>query len=118
MSGKLFRDPMISRRTNHFRPQVLVTFLVALGLLFAGVRVPDISRPHRPKPSHRVVLENHHKSCSDNLKQCGGLVAVVPKPPTLSDTISYLVASPVVSTLYASPSYFPNSGRSPPIARS
>jgi hypothetical protein len=109
---------MISRHITHFRPQVLVTFLVALGLLFAGMRVPDISRPHRPKPSQRVVLENHQKSFSDHLKHCGDIVAVVPKPPRLNDSISYIATSPVVSSLYASPSFFPNSGRSPPTARS
>jgi hypothetical protein len=109
---------MISRHNNHFRPQVLVTFLVALGLLFAGMRVPDISRPHRPKPSHRVVLENHHKTFSDSLKQCGGLVAVLPKVLTLNDSISYIAASPFVSPLYAYLPFFPHSGRSPPTARS
>jgi len=109
---------MISRHINNFRPQILVPFLVALGLLFAGMRVPDISRPHRPKPSHRVVLENHHKSFSDNLKQCGDLVAVLPKPLTLNNSISYFAASPFVSPLYVPLSFFPNSGRSPPTARS
>jgi len=109
---------MISRHINHFRPQALVTFLVALGLLFTGVRVPDISRPHRPKPSHRVVLENPHKSFSDSLKQSGDLVAVVPPSPTPNDTVSYIAAPRVVSPLYVSLSFFPNSGRSPPAARS
>ena len=118
-SGKTFQEPpMINRHINHFRPKVLVTFLVALGLLFAGVRVPDISRPHRPKPSQRVVLENHQKSFSDNLKHCSDVVAVVSKPPRLSDSISYIATTPVVSPLYAAPSFFPNSGRSPPTARS
>jgi hypothetical protein len=109
---------MITRHINHFRPQVLVIFLVALGLLFAGVRVPDISRPHRPKPSHRVVLENHHKVFSDHLKHCGDIVAIVPAPPRPNVPFSYIAAFPVVSPPHTSPVFFPRSGRSPPPVRS
>ena len=105
---------MMSLHTSRFRPQVLIIFLVALGLLFAGVRVPDISRPHRPKPSQRVVLENHHKSVSNHLKFCGDLSAVLPDPPLLSDPVSFPAQSRVVSPRYASLLFIPNSGRSPP----
>jgi hypothetical protein len=105
---------MNSHRVNQFHPQVLVIFLVALGLLFAGVRVPEVSRPHRPKATHRVVLENHQKSFSNHLKQCADVVAVLPKRPTSSNSTSYHALSQVVPPLYASPLFFPNSGRSPP----
>lgn len=109
---------MISRRINNFRPQVLVIFLVALGLLFAGVRVPDISRPHRPKSTHRVVLENHQKTFSDHLKQCVDVVAVLPNRPVSSNSLSYRAVSLFVPPPYASPLFFPNSGRSPPVVPS
>ena len=110
---------MISLHSSRFRPQVLVIFLVALGLLCAGVRVPDISRPHRPTPSQRVVLENHHKICSNHLKLCGDIGAVLPEVPTLSGPISFRTAAPVVLQLaFASRLFIPNSGRSPPAALS
>jgi hypothetical protein len=109
---------MFNRDIMHFRPQLLVTFLVVFGLVFAGVRVPDLSRPHRPKPTHRVVLENHHKSCSDHLKQCGDIVAVVAKPPTSCNPVWYRAETRLSSPRYLSPLFFPHSGRSPPIALS
>ena len=101
-----------------FRPQVLLIFLVALGLLFAGVRVPDLSRPHRPKPSQRVVLEKQQKSCSAHLKICSDVVAVLPEPPVFSAPISFRAELRAVSPRYASPLFFPNAGRSPPAALS
>ena len=103
---------------SHFRPQVLIIFLVALGLLFAGVRVPDVSRPHRPKPTIRVIVENHHKSFSHHLKQCGDVVAVLPQRPVSCSPLSYHSECKAVPPLYASPLFFPNSGRSPPAALS
>ena len=108
---------MITRRISRFRPQLLIVFLVALGLLVAGVRIPDLSRPHRPKPSQRVVLENHHKSLSNHLGHYGDLVAVVPPPVTFNGPVSFQAEPPVVSPPYASPLFFPNSGRSPPATR-
>ena len=32
--------------------------MVPLFLVFVGMRVPDLSRPHKPKPMRRAVLEN------------------------------------------------------------
>jgi hypothetical protein len=82
------------------------------------VRVPDLSRPHHPKPIQRVVLENHHKSVSSHLKQCGSALAVLPNPPILSDPISFQAEFQIVSPLYSSHQFIPNSGRAPPAALS
>jgi len=109
---------MIRYRTDKFRPQVLVTFLVALALLFAGVRVPDLSRPHRPKPTHRIVLKTQHKTFSNHLKQYDDFAAVLPKLLVLGNTIPYHPVSLVAPPLYASPLFSPNSGRSPPASQS
>jgi len=105
---------MTSRRINHFCPHMLLIFLIASGLLFAGVRVPDLSRPHRPKPTHRIVFETQHKNFSKNLKQCDDFVTVLPKLLISSNTISYHAVSQVLPPLYATPLFPPNSGRSPP----
>ncbi len=32
--------------------------MIPLFLVFAGMRVPDLARPHKPKPMRRAVLEN------------------------------------------------------------
>ena len=109
---------MRSLHISHFRPQFLIIFLVALGLLFAGVRVPDISRPHRPKPTIRVIVENHHKSLSHHLNNCGDVAAVVPKLPNISNPLSHHAEYHVVPERYVSPLFFSSSGRSPPAALS
>jgi hypothetical protein len=110
----LHREAMFNRDFKHFRP--LLTLLVVLGLVFSGVRVPDISRPHRPKQTHRVVLEKSHKTVSNHLKQCGDLVAVIPPSPIFSNPISYRAELQLVSPRHLSPLSFPNSGRSPPVS--
>jgi hypothetical protein len=107
---------MFNRDLKHFRSQALLTFLVVLGLMFAGMRVPDISRPHRPKPTHRVVIENPHKSASNHLKQCRDLVAIIRPPQVLSSPISYHDELQLVSPRYDSHQFFPRSGRSPPVS--
>ena len=120
-NGRQFysRDPMISCPLNHIRLQVLVVFLVALGLLCAGLRVPDLARPQRPKPSQRAVVENQLKSSPDHLKLCCDLVPLVPEPPRLhAPVFSYLAAAfRVVAPQATSAILFSNSGRSPPVPR-
>ena len=98
-----FRELMIIRPSSHLRPPLLLVFLVALGLPCAGWRIPELSRPHRPKPSLRVVLENHHKGCSNHLKLCSDLAAVVPTPSALLAPVWYLGDSPMVSARQSSP---------------
>ena len=105
---------MTSLYHSRFRPQVLIILLVALGLLFAGVRVPDISRPQRPRASQRVVLENHHKTFTNQLKHCGGVVAVVPDSPAFAASLCFPALSRAIQPSVASLLHFPNSGRSPP----
>ena len=112
------RDTMISRHTHRLRPQVLIIFLIALGLVCAGARVPDLSRPHRPKPSQRVVFENQIKSSPDSCRHCGDVLAIVAKLPKLDHpVILSSAASPFVAPLYSSPLLVSNSARSPPASR-
>lgn len=105
---------MTSYRIKHFRPQVLVTFLVVLGLLFAGVRVPDLSRPHRPKLTYRAITESHFKTVTSQLKQHNDLAVVVPTLAVASDAVSYPAVARVAPQRYASPPFPTDSGRSPP----
>ncbi len=110
------KDSMIRYRINHCRPQFLVTFLVALAILFAGVRVPNVSRPHRPKPTQRIVHETQPKTISNHLKQHNDFFTVLPKIPVSGNSTSYHAVSHVVPPLYASSLFSPNPGRSPPAA--
>lgn len=108
---------MNSYRANHCRLQILVTFLVAVSILFAGMRVPDLSRPHRPKASHRVVVESQHKAFSHHHKEHKDLAAALPNPLAAGSTVSYHVAFKAPPALFASLLSPPNSGRSPPASR-
>lgn len=107
---------MINRRANTFRPQILVVFLAAIALLVTGMRVPDVSRPHAPKPTHRVVLDNHQKNFSQQPKQCVDSVAVLPNRLITSISISYSAVSQFVPPLHATLLFSPHCGRSPPAA--
>jgi hypothetical protein len=46
---------LIAKHNQYIR---LVAILIPLFLVFMGMRVPDLSRPHKPKPMRRAVLEN------------------------------------------------------------
>jgi len=98
----------------HALPQVLVAFLVILGLLFGGMQVPDLSRPHRPKATHRVVLKTQYKTASSFLKQQNESVTVFSSTPAWRDNVAYRAVSHAAPPLYASPLTSPNAGRSPP----
>ena len=107
---------MTGRRLNPIRPHVLLIFLVTFCLFWAGMRVPDISRPHRPKPSQRAVVENPLQNLQDTFKQCGDLFAVIAKLPGLNAPTVSVTRLRAVLPLY--PVLFPvfNSGRSPPLS--
>ncbi|HJV35325.1 hypothetical protein [Geomonas sp.] len=107
---------MITHRIKS-SPQILVVFLVALSLLSAGVRVPDLSGPHRPKATQRVVVQNHHASLYKCLKEQNDFVSVVPRLVPVRNTVSYRI-SDVVSPLYTSPASPCTLGRSPPAPKS
>ena len=42
---------------KHSRSVRFVTLMIPLFLVFMGMRVPDFSRPHKPKPMRRAVLD-------------------------------------------------------------
>ncbi|WP_136523379.1 hypothetical protein [Geomonas ferrireducens] len=105
---------MRSDRVHYIRPQALVIFLVVLSLLSAGARVPDLSRPHRPKPLHRVTFELQQKNISSQLKQYHDLVAVLPKVVEAVAVTSYGSVVQATPTLRRSPAIIPHSGRAPP----
>lgn len=42
---------------KHSRYIRLTTLMIPFFLVFMGMRVPDFSRPHKPKPMRRAVLD-------------------------------------------------------------
>ena len=43
--------------TKHNRYIRFVALMIPLFLVFMGMRVPDFSRPHKPKPMRRAILD-------------------------------------------------------------
>ncbi len=43
---------------RHNRSLRYVAYMIPLFLLFVGIRLPEFSRPHKPKPMRRAMLEN------------------------------------------------------------
>lgn len=105
---------MRSDSVPYFRSHPLVIFLVTLTLLCAGARVPDLSRPHRPKPLHRVTFELQKKNVSSQLKQHLDLVAVLPKVVEAVAAPRYGTVVQATPTPRRSPAAIPHSGRAPP----
>ena len=42
---------------QHSRYIRIITLMIPIFLAFMGMRVPDFSRPHKPKPMRRAVLD-------------------------------------------------------------
>lgn len=105
---------MINLCSGHKGLPAIVSLILAVCILFAGMRVPDISRPHRAKPKHRAVIENKTKTCQPSIKKAVELVALV---PTLTDSLAPLATRTEFPASYSarcvSP-LFPNSARAPP----
>jgi hypothetical protein len=105
---------MLSRIFRHKQLPVFAAVATVFCILFIGMRVPDISRPHRPKPTHRAVIEKQVNPTQYAAKKLIEIVAVAAKPteiltPTVSQTVFYI-------SLHDT-SFVPNSlklARSPP----
>jgi hypothetical protein len=105
---------MINNHLHQKRFSLLVAFLTAFCLLFAGMRVPDISRPHRPKPSQRAVIESPVKASQQHVNKSTDILAI-PATPAESPT-AFVYRTEFVSVLHSIqfPPLFPNSSRAPP----
>lgn len=99
--------------------RILTTVLVTAGLLCAGMRVPDLSRPHRPKPMHRVVLKAQVTTLSSQIKQHqhhDDFFITLPQLPEPAVAVFGHAVASGAPPQHASPLPAPNSGRSPPAA--
>lgn len=101
----------------HLLPRTLVTFLVVLGFLCSGMRVPDLSqplRPHRPKAAHRLVWESPQKNLAKYLKPCQEQVAALPGQPAWGRALWCSALAQLPTSTYAFLLPPPTQGRSPP----
>ena len=71
---------MTDNHLIHKQLTILVTFFVACSLLFIGMRVPDLTRPHRPKPSQRAVIESPVETSQQGVTKSVDLFAIMAKP--------------------------------------
>lgn len=105
---------MIDNHLLQKRFSMLTTLIVACCLLFTGMRVPDLTRPHRPKPSQRAVIESQVKAPQHSVSNAIDFFAIPVKLPPLKSALLY--RTELVYTFYspAVPTLFPNSSRAPP----
>ncbi len=109
---------MTRRHLGHRRLSLVVTLVAAFCLLFAGMRVPDPSRPHRPKPSQRAVMESQAKSPQSGVKKSLEFVAALPSPLEFSLPLPRSADSSVTSLGRGVSPIFPNASRAPPVVLS
>lgn len=65
-----------------------IVFLIPLFLVFMGIKVPDFSRPHKPKPMRRAMLD---KTPSRTIVESAVKVDVDPVLPLQPVTIALAV---------------------------
>jgi hypothetical protein len=102
---------------KHSRYSRFMIFLIPLFLMFMGMKVPDLSRPHKPAPMRRAVLETpaHNVLQSMAKIQVEPCLAVLPVI-SLCVTEVYLPEMQVIHlpASLVSPSPFPP--RAPPVS--
>lgn len=99
---------------DHKRLPLIATLVLALCLLIAGMRVPDLSRPHRAKPSHRAVIENPTKTCQLTIKKTFEMVAVIPAIIELAAPQPHRPDVRTDMPARSLPAISPDSARAPP----
>jgi len=102
---------------KHSRFIRFITLMIPLFLVCMGMRVPDLSRPHKPKPIRRAVLENTSARTIVQSVVKSDLDPVITSPPLLV-FLSPEVSSPEVLPVYLSIpllSLSPLPPRAPPV---
>jgi hypothetical protein len=93
----------------------LVTCAAALCILFIGMRVPDISRPHRPKPTHRAFIEKQVKPYQQEVKKQLELFAIPAEPVEPAAVVVCRTRLLVSFQSTGISPLFPNLSRAPPL---
>jgi hypothetical protein len=100
---------------NQKRLSILVTLILGLCLFLTGMRVPDLTRPHRPKPGQKTVVESQDKASQHIVKNSIDLFAIMAMPTVLRNALPYRTKFVFAFHTTEFPPLFPNSARSPPL---
>lgn len=108
---------MIKKNASHRSLLVLVTCVTTICLLVFGMRVPDPSRPHRPKPKPRAYIEQQFKKCQEAVakKSLDHVQAVLAQDPEPVNRTVYRAEYPSAFNGTAPSPFFPNLSRAPPV---
>ena len=106
---------MITTSFPQERFSLLVTCIVAFCLVIAGMRVPDIARPHRPKPSHRAVIESDDKVAQHIVNKSIEIIAIMAISTELRTMLAYRTEFVFAFQFAELQTLFPNSSRAPPL---
>lgn len=93
---------------------LLATCVTVICIAFTGMRVPDLSRPHRPKPSQRVFIEKQFKNCQEQVKKSIDLFALPAKFAVPRADTRYAVHLQAACNYTGLTPDFPNLSRAPP----
>ena len=94
--------------------QTIFTIFLCVFIAALGMRVPNISRPHSPKPHFRAVVENVSKASQEIGKKSVSVVAV------LTEAVELFSPQPVESSHQQgwrnlSTNLISNASRAPPL---
>lgn len=107
---------MIYKNLSHKTLLVLVTCITSICILAFGMRGPDLSRPHRPKPKPRAYVEEQFKKSPENLakKPVDHLQADLPPNWTAAARVTFRTAYPSSFQCAAASPAFYTPSRAPP----
>lgn len=95
--------------------RTVITCVTVLSILFLGMRVPDISRPHRHKPTNRAVIDKQVKAPQSAVKKSVEIVAISIRPVEISSPVFYRSDFQYAFQPPGYPHFSPNAPRAPPL---
>lgn len=105
---------MIKNSLAHKQALILFACLTAVCILFLGMRVPDFSRPQRPKPTHRAFIEKQVKQSQQAVKKTLEFVAIPAEPAEPAALLTIRTQRLFSFQATDFPPLFPNLSRAPP----
>ncbi|ACH37325.1 hypothetical protein Gbem_0294 [Citrifermentans bemidjiense Bem] len=93
---------------------LLVACVTVISIAFTGMRVPDLSRPHRAKPTNRVFIEKQFKNCQEEVKKSFDLLALPAKHSVPRPDVRYGAHFQAAFDCTGINPLFPNLSRAPP----
>lgn len=96
---------------------LLIACVTVICIAFTGMRVPNLSRPHRAKPTHRAFIEKQFKNCQEEVKKSFDLFALPVKHYEPRADVLYGVHFQAAFNSTGITPLFPNLSRAPPIHR-